>query len=117
MVSPDIRMGDAVPITVVYDDPPFVEYLYDVIIPPPLLVGAVNATDNCCEPETVTPVMVGASGTKHGVADTATEDGEFPIAFVARITIGYDVPFVSPVISNVVLVFPFETNMVPLFVE
>ena len=58
--------------------------MYEVIVRPPLLAGAVNATEACALPA-VTPVIVGAPGGPVGVTpgDDATDAGPVPALFVA----------------------------------
>jgi hypothetical protein len=61
---------------------PSVEYLYAVIVPPPSLTGALNATD-ICPSLAVATRLVGAPGTSHAVAVTDPYDVLDPAALTA----------------------------------
>ena len=70
--------------------------VYDVIVAPPLLAGAVNVTVACALPAVAVP-MAGAPGTVAGVTLLDAADAELvPMAFVAVTVKVYDVPFASP---------------------
>jgi hypothetical protein len=70
--------------------------VYDVIVEPPLLAGAVNATVACALPAIAVPI-VGAPGTVIGVTLFDAADGApVPTPFVAVTVNVYAVPLVSP---------------------
>jgi hypothetical protein len=85
---------------------------------PPVEAGAENATDNERWAD-VTDEIEGAPGVVKGVPDTADDAAPEPMAFTARITTWYAVPFVRPVIEIglVVAAGVLEVHVVPLSVE
>jgi hypothetical protein len=71
--------------------------VYPVIADPPLLAGAVNATEAWAFPFVAVPI-VGAPGTVEGVTEFEAALGKLlPVAFVAITVKVYAVPLVSPV--------------------
>jgi hypothetical protein len=71
--------------------------VYEVIVEPPLLAGAVNATLAVLEPVDVAVPIVGAPGTVYGVAALLAElDALLPTELVAYTVNVYDVPLVKP---------------------
>jgi len=97
-VNPDTVIGDAAP-DADPAAPPF-DDVHDtpkpVIADPPLLTGAVNATDNDPFPRVAT-TPVGAPGTVAGTtAADATDTVPAPTSFVAVTVHVYDFPFVNP---------------------
>ena len=75
VVPPDwlITVYGEVPLRVLHDVPPLVEYWNDVIAEPPSHVGAVRLIVNCRSPRT-TESSVGASGTVRAVTLAETAD-------------------------------------------
>jgi hypothetical protein len=71
--------------------------VYEVIVAPPLLTGAVKVTVASPFPATAT-TEVGAPGTVAGTTELLVpEDGPVPYEFVAVTVNVYVVPFVRPV--------------------
>ena len=100
-VRKKMTIGDVLPDAVCHDEPPFVEYWYDVIEEPPF-APAVNATESDPLPGVMTP-RVGAEGTVRGVVvDADVANVPVPAAFTAATWTRYAVPLVRPEITSVV---------------
>jgi hypothetical protein len=85
---------ESVPVTPPGDD----VAVYEVIVCPPLLAGAVKATVAVVDPVVVAVPIVGAPGTDHVVMLLdAAELAPVPTLFVALTTNVYAVPVVRPV--------------------
>jgi hypothetical protein len=61
--------------------------------------------------------MVGASGTRDGIADDAVDSAPEPIRFAARTFTWYELPLTSEEIANEVFAVLLERHVTPLSVE